>query len=85
MVKLTIEQRRAFRILSRHPNGCTEATMLAHGFKVDQIARLQRRLVADHRGRPEGSRAIMPRVPLFAQPIGAMTLGNMRELGGLRL
>jgi hypothetical protein len=40
MAKLTDEERRALRILARHSDGCTEAIMLAHGFKIDQLARL---------------------------------------------
>jgi hypothetical protein len=31
MATLTDEQRRPLRLLSRSPNGCTEALMLAHG------------------------------------------------------
>jgi hypothetical protein len=40
MANLTDEQRRALRILVRHPRGCAEATMLAHGFKLDFLGDL---------------------------------------------
>jgi hypothetical protein len=38
--KLTEEQRRALRVLSRHPTGCAEALLRAHGFSVEQLAGL---------------------------------------------
>jgi hypothetical protein len=40
MAKLTDEQRRALRILSRSPNGCTEALMLAYHFTDDTLTEL---------------------------------------------
>jgi hypothetical protein len=40
IAKLTNEQRRALRVLARHPNGCAEATMLAHGFSLDLLGAL---------------------------------------------
>jgi hypothetical protein len=40
MTKLTEEQRRALRVLSRHSTGCAEALMRAHGFSVEQLAGL---------------------------------------------
>jgi hypothetical protein len=60
MAQLTNEQRRALRILSRHPDGCAEANMLAHGFKVDQIARLvlDGLARADQHEVPDGGRRI---------------------------
>jgi hypothetical protein len=40
MAELTDEQRRALRTLSRSPNGCTEALMLAYHFTDDTLAEL---------------------------------------------
>jgi hypothetical protein len=40
MAKLSDEQRRALRLLSRSPNGCTEAILLAHGFEVAMLGKL---------------------------------------------
>jgi hypothetical protein len=40
MAKLSDEQRRALRILTRSPNGCTEEIMLAYGFKLDFLGDL---------------------------------------------
>ncbi len=40
MLKLRDEQRRALRLLGRHPDGCTEALMLAHGFRLTMLAEL---------------------------------------------
>jgi hypothetical protein len=37
---LTDEQRRALRILARHPDGCAEAVLLAHGFSYDLLGDL---------------------------------------------
>jgi hypothetical protein len=37
VVKLSNEQRRALRLLARHPTGCTEAFLLAHGISENQI------------------------------------------------
>jgi hypothetical protein len=36
-VKLSNEHRRALRSLMRHPTGCTEAFLLAHGISQNQI------------------------------------------------
>jgi hypothetical protein len=38
MERLTDERRRALRLLGRHPDGCTEALMMAHGFTIDARA-----------------------------------------------
>jgi hypothetical protein len=40
MAKLSNEQRRALRLLSRSPNGCTAALMLANRFTNDMLAGL---------------------------------------------
>jgi hypothetical protein len=32
------EQRRALRIIARHPDGCVEAVPLDHGFHVGELA-----------------------------------------------
>ena len=40
MAKLRDEQRRALRLLARHPTGCSEAMVLAHGFSYDQLGAL---------------------------------------------
>jgi hypothetical protein len=40
MAKVRDEQRRALRLLARHPTGCAEAMMLAHGFSHDQLGAL---------------------------------------------
>jgi hypothetical protein len=40
MSKLGDEQRRALRLLARHPIGCAEAILLAHGFSYDQLGTL---------------------------------------------
>jgi hypothetical protein len=40
MAKLRDEQRRALRILGRHPDGCTESLMLAYGFTIDMLGEL---------------------------------------------
>jgi hypothetical protein len=40
MAKLRDEQRRALRLLARHPTGCAESIMLAHGFSYDQLGAL---------------------------------------------
>jgi hypothetical protein len=40
MADLTDEQRRALRILTRSPNGCTEALMRAYRFTDDTLAKL---------------------------------------------
>jgi hypothetical protein len=37
VVKLSNEHRRALRLLVRHPTGCTEAFLLAHGISQNQI------------------------------------------------
>ena len=37
MVKLSNEHRRALRLLARNPTGCTEAFLLAHGIRKNQI------------------------------------------------
>jgi hypothetical protein len=36
------DQRRSLRLLARGPHGCTEAIMLAHGFKAELLAALVR-------------------------------------------
>jgi hypothetical protein len=36
----TDQQQRALRLLARHPDGCTEALMLAHRFTIDTLALL---------------------------------------------
>jgi hypothetical protein len=51
MAKLSDEQRRALRLLSRSPNGCTEAILLAHGFEVAMLGKL----VLDRLAKAEGS------------------------------
>ena len=40
MVKLSNEHRRALRLLSRNPTGCTETFLLAHGIGQNQIDNL---------------------------------------------
>jgi hypothetical protein len=40
MEKLSNEELRTLRLLAQHPSGCTEPVILAHGFKLDQIANL---------------------------------------------
>jgi hypothetical protein len=40
MAKLSNEQRRALRVLARHPTGCAEATLLAYGFSLDLLGAL---------------------------------------------
>jgi hypothetical protein len=37
---LSAEQRRALRVLAGNPLGCTEAIMLAHGFKSEMLGAL---------------------------------------------
>jgi hypothetical protein len=37
MAKLTDEGLRALLLLARHPNGCTEATMMAYGFPTEML------------------------------------------------
>ena len=37
---LTDERLRALRIISRCPDGCTEAILLAHGFTIGMLAEL---------------------------------------------
>jgi hypothetical protein len=37
---LSPEHRRLLNLLARHPHGCTEAILMAHGFKVEQLSRL---------------------------------------------
>ena len=58
MTKLNDEQRRALEVLSRHPDGCAEAVLLADGFHVGQLAVLvfdglaeMQRIVTDIGGR----------------------------------
>jgi hypothetical protein len=34
------ERRRALTMLTRSPEGCTEAILLAYGFKIEMLARL---------------------------------------------
>ena len=41
-LSITAEQRRALRLLAGSPHGCTEAIMLAHGFKTELLAVLVR-------------------------------------------
>jgi hypothetical protein len=36
--RLSADQRRALRIIARATDGCTEASMLAHGFTIDMLA-----------------------------------------------
>jgi hypothetical protein len=38
MVDLNDEQRRALRVLARHPDGCAEMVLLAEGFSIGQLA-----------------------------------------------
>jgi hypothetical protein len=40
IAKLSDEHRRALRLLSRSPNGCTEAEMLAYGFELATLGDL---------------------------------------------
>jgi len=40
MAKLTDEQLRALLFLARHPNGCTEAFLLAYGFPSQMLEEL---------------------------------------------
>ena len=40
MATLNDEQLRALRFLARHPGGCTEATLLKHGFTAVQLSQL---------------------------------------------
>ena len=37
MTKVSDEQRRALEVLSRHPDGCAEAVLLANGFHAGQL------------------------------------------------
>jgi hypothetical protein len=37
MTKVSDEQRRALEVLSRHPEGCAEAILLADGFHAGQL------------------------------------------------
>jgi hypothetical protein len=58
MTKLNDEQRRALKVLARHPDGCAEAVLLADGFHAglltvlvfDGLAEMQR-TVTDIGGR----------------------------------
>jgi hypothetical protein len=40
--RISRDQYRALRLLARGPHGCTEAIMLAHGFKAELLAALVR-------------------------------------------
>jgi hypothetical protein len=40
MAALSDDQLRALRVLARHPGGCTEATLLEHGFTTRQLSQL---------------------------------------------
>jgi hypothetical protein len=40
LAKLSNEQRRALRVLARHPTACAEATLLAYGFSLDLLGAL---------------------------------------------
>jgi phage portal protein BeeE len=40
MPKLNDQRRRALQLLTRSPNGCTEALMLAHGFESAMLSDL---------------------------------------------
>jgi hypothetical protein len=40
MAKLSDEQLRALLFLARHPNGCTEAALMAHGFPSQMLEEL---------------------------------------------
>jgi hypothetical protein len=40
LLPLTAERKRALRMLTRSPDGCTEAILLAHGFKIEMLAGL---------------------------------------------
>jgi hypothetical protein len=40
MAKMTDEQRRALRVLARHPHGCSEAMLLDQGFTAVQLGEL---------------------------------------------
>jgi DNA-binding PadR family transcriptional regulator len=40
MARLSDEQLRALLFLARHPNGCTEALMMAHGFPTEMLEKL---------------------------------------------
>ena len=48
---LAAEQRRALEMLAGSPNGCTESTLRAHGFKVGSLAGLVRAGLAVASGR----------------------------------
>jgi hypothetical protein len=40
MAKLSDEQLRALLFLARHPKGCTEAVLMAHGFPSEMLEEL---------------------------------------------
>jgi hypothetical protein len=40
VAKPSDEERRALNLLARHPDGCAETVLLAHGFSYDQLADL---------------------------------------------
>ena len=40
--KLSVDQRRALTVLADSPDGCTEAILLAHGFKLALLVELVR-------------------------------------------
>jgi hypothetical protein len=40
MAKLSDEELRALLFLARHPNGCTEAVLMAHGFPSQMLEEL---------------------------------------------
>jgi hypothetical protein len=55
MANLSNEQRRALRILARHPDGCAEAVLLAEGFSVGQLAELALEGLAETRRAPRSA------------------------------
>jgi hypothetical protein len=46
MAKLSDEQLRALLFLACHPNGCTEALLMAHGFPTEMLEELLTRGLA---------------------------------------
>jgi hypothetical protein len=81
MPHLSDEQRRALRLLARHPAGCNEASMLAHGFKLDFLGDLVFETWAATLSMPLRAWAIvLPLSSLMLEAVGRGALESLKSV-----
>jgi hypothetical protein len=71
---------RALSILASSPNGCTAATMIAHGFTIDSMVELIKAGLAT----VTAERVITGRKPIEVRRLRITDEGQRLHLGGLR-